>query len=258
MSTRDIERELTAALHRHAEAAMSRTNTHMEHERFQDGAGDRTRRDRRRWIAGAAVAAAVVAVAGFAVWSADPGDERSDSSPAGDPGQSAEALAVAQGYADAFAAGDVDRAASYLAPKTAWEEVRGEMRAEGATAWRREYFFEPCQAGFTSVTGTRFTCPFSYHVLRSEDLGLGPFGGDTWLSAFVEDGKVTSTQLVLDYGDNGQAELFEAILAWIEQNHPRKVELIEIPSAEATPAEERRANQLFDQYVAEYVDAQTQ
>ena len=36
MSTRAIERELVDVLHRHAEDAMTGTDTHTEHERFRE------------------------------------------------------------------------------------------------------------------------------------------------------------------------------------------------------------------------------
>lgn len=252
MNARDIERELTVVLHRHAEAAMNRTDTRAELDRLQIGVED-DRGDRRRWAVGVAVAAAVAAIAGAALWSADFGDDQS-ADPAGSPTQDAQQ--VAQDYAEAFAAGDVQQAASYLAPGTEWSEVRGEMGEQGA--WTYEVFLEPCQEDFTGPTGTRFTCPFTYHVLRSDDLGMEPFGGDSWISAFVEDGKVSSAQVNYDYGDNGQSEHLEAIWAYIEENHPREFRILDQNSEEATPAEERRAGRLFDRYVDEYVAEQTQ
>ncbi len=177
MRTREIERELTAVFHRHAEDAMSDTDTHTEHERLREhlemGSG---RTYRNRWVV--AVAAAAAVVAGIGVWAV--GDQGADKSlpPVGESEILSDAE-IAQGFLEAYAAGDVVRAAAYLAPGHEpypdWE-----MYVERNAVFGFAYRFEQCEALSKSVFGTPVRCPFDLHIAHSEALGEGPFTGNTF------------------------------------------------------------------------------
>lgn len=252
MNAREIERALTAVLHQDAEDAMKSTNTQQELQRFEADIEDRSARSRRGWAVGGIAAAGVAAVVGFALWSSESG-ERADSGPAGDPRQ--DAAEVAEGFVKAFAAGDVNQAASYLAPGPQWQEFRSEMREKGA--WRREYFFEPCQeTPGSSALGASFECTFAYDVLRSDELGLEPFGNNL-VTLTVQGDDITFARVFYDYTDNGQGDLFAAIGAWVQKNHPGDWAFMENTEG-YTKAEMRRWQQLWDQYSRDYVDAMTQ
>jgi hypothetical protein len=250
MSTRDVERQLSAVLHRHAETAMIQTDTHEQHQQLQAGAAARAHRDRRGRAVGGAVAAAAVAV-GVVWWSANLGEDQAQSGPAA-PASLHGAEEVAQRFVEAFAAGDERAAASYVAAgATPWKGWRNDMHQRGA--WAPAYFLQSCEEQFTSDAGTRVLCPFAYHILRSEELGLEPFGGSSVFNVLVAEDKVVSAAVFFDYEDSGQGELYEAILGWIEDNHQRA--WVFMNSEDHTPAQQRREDELFEQYTREYVEA---
>jgi hypothetical protein len=253
MSARETERELIVALHRHAEDAMNRTDTQEELLRFQADIERRSGRS-RRWAVGAAAAAGVAAVAGFALWSADLGD-RADSGPAGNSQTTEEE--VAQGFVEAFAAGDEDRVASYLPPGGQLGEMddwRATIRRD--EAWSREYFLGQCVETGTSPDVTTVYCPFDMHVLHSEQLGLGLDTGNRF-TVRVGDGRVLSMEGHTTSGNNIEDEVFSAIGEWVEQNHPGKWEFMSSPAAH-TPAEMQRWYRMWERYSQEYADAVTQ
>lgn len=250
MNTPQVERELIAILQRRAEDAMNMTDTQTELLELNAEIEGRNRRDRRRW-AGGGLAAAAAVVAGFALWSGDPGDQ--GTSPAGETDHEA-AVEVAESFLEAFAAGDEAGAESYVAAGvTPWEGWRNDLLDEGV--WRPDYILQPCEEMFTSGAGTRVNCPYEYHALRSEELGLEPFGNNVF-TILVADEKVVSADPGQNAFSNGQSDLFEAMSAWMQENHPQAWEFID--RDRHTPAEEKRAFRLWEQYSQEYVDAQTE
>lgn len=254
MTTPDIERELTAVLHRRAEAAMSRTDTHEELQEFHDrvearpgGAG------RRRVAAGAAVAAAVALVAGV-VWYADVTGGVDDQGPAQDTG-SAQTTdeRVAREFAGALVDGDVAGARSFLAEGATLPDGWG-RQSQRNEAWFADHDVKPCETMSTSDFGTSITCPFDYHNMRSEEMGLGPFGNNL-VSLVVNDGKVRSFRAAYNSDNNGDGELYRQIGAWVRENHPGEWRFLD--SQDVGPAERSRWIRLWQQRTQEYVDATT-
>jgi hypothetical protein len=252
MSTSQVERELAALLHRRAEDAMNSTDTQTELLEFNAGVESRSQRDRRRWAAGGALAAAAVLVAGFALW---PGDQAEDrSGPASTPDQQ-DAEQVADSFVEAYTAGDLETAGSYVAEGTTpWAGWRKDARETGVTQQQYAEIL-PCETVSSSDAGTRVACPFSYYLLRSEELGLEPFGGNEF-SVLVADGKVVSGNIYQDWFNNGQSDLFEELGAWVRKNHPGDWAAMNIDGG-GTAAEERRGFRLWEQRTQQYVEAQT-
>ena len=256
-NTRDVERELTAVLHRHAEDAMRRTNTLAEHRKLQSVVADQPQTDpRRRWVVGGVAAAAVAAaVVGVGVWSADPSEDPSSPPVAQAPDSTGAAdIAAAEGLAAAFANHDAAAAASHLALG------REEAWFESDAAWKRdaaysvEYLMKPCtETGSTSV-GTVFTCPYAMHVLGSREVGKGPFRHNI-LHVTVTDGKVTSADSTIPFETNGVQQHLESVRAWLVENHPKDVPFLMKEEQDVKPTEWPRWTQLWQQYTREYIAA---
>lgn len=249
MSARDFERELTVLLQRHAEDAMNRTSTHEEHERLQSGIEGRSRRNRRWALAGAA-AAGFAAVAGFAVWAADPGD-RDDSAPASDSQTPEEQLA--QGFTEALAAGDTDRIRSYPATIALDEWADQNLRLQNA--WSMRTIVHACAETSTSSAGTVVDCPYDEHAFHSEQMGIGPFTGNTY-TIRVMDGRIASVEATDADGTNGLDDLFLAIGRWVQVNHPGDWEFMQSPATR--PADQERWYRLWTEYSQEYADEMTE
>lgn len=237
---------------------MQRTDTTTELHRFVDVLGPTARGGRRRWAVSGAVAMAVAVAAvaiGFTLWPAGTGDDRGDGS-ASDPVSSQSAdEEVAQGFVDAYTAGDADQAASYLAPGVQpWDGWRFDVRRDAA--WGREYFVQPCRAVSSSSEGTTVGCAFAYHVLHSRELGLGPFT-DNAFEVVVADGKVARVSVSYSFSDNGQSQLYEAMGSWISEEHPGDWARMNSQEGVA-PADRSRWLSLWKRYSREYADAATQ
>ena len=95
MTEHDVERRLVAVLERHAEDAMSQTDTQTLHDVLMIGRQDDPGPGPRRLVATAVAAAAVAAAGVVVLWSAGSGRDASSPDPA-DAGQTVEAVAVAE------------------------------------------------------------------------------------------------------------------------------------------------------------------
>ena len=247
MSTREIELELADVLHRHAEDAMVNTDTRSEYERFDERVAGELPRRRRRLVAGALVASAATVAA--AVWAVDLG-----SSPGPGPAQPERTIAerVADEFFAAVAAGDTDLAASYVdRGEVRWSEWESHMRLNDA--WHVEYLPQPCEEMSTSAASTLVVCAFDYHAQGSDELGFGPFGMNA-LSLRISDQQVVHAEASYNADNNGQAELFKAIGAWVRENHPGDWKFME--TAGQTPPVSDRWYRLWERRIDEYVAEQ--
>jgi hypothetical protein len=255
----EVERELHAVLHRHAEDAMKDTDTMVEHQKFKWVVADQTRTDhRRRWVLGG-VAAAVAAVAiGIVVSFSDPAEAPSSPPVAQAPDQSRTAdLSGAEGFAATFVAHDADAAASYLAPGTdePWPDWRAEWKRNAA--YGIEYLMQPCTETVSTSDATIFNCPYALHFLGSREVGNGPFR-DNLLQVTVTDGKVTRADSTIPFETNGVQQHLESVDAWILENHPKNAPFLRQEEQQVRPVEWPRWTRLWQQYTQEYVAATNQ
>jgi hypothetical protein len=252
-----VERELSAVLHQHAEDAMKRTDTLVEHQKFEWIVADQQRTDhRRRWVGGG-VAAAVAAVAiGVAVSSSD---MEEDPSPpiAQTPNQTEPAdLAAAEGFAAAFVDHDADAVGPYLASGTQEPWLGWEAAWKRDAAYGVKYQMEPCARAYNITDSTVvFTCPYAMHLLGSDEVGKGPFP-DNVLSVTVADGKVRWADDTKPWETNGIGKHLDAVHTWVADHHPQNYKhLLGKEEQDVTPAEWPRWTRLWKQYTQEYVTA---
>jgi hypothetical protein len=254
MSTRNVEHELTTLLHRHAEDAMDSTDTRTERERFREslevGVGGS---GRNRWAAGAA--AAVAAVAAVGVWAAGNLGDDGDVPPAGQPTGVSSDVEIAQGFVDAYGDGDVVRAATYLAPgKEPFPDW--EFYVERNVAWDATFLFERCEAKTETPIGTAVLCPFDLHVLHSDELGGGPFTGNTF-TVYVQDGAVTQADDQMPFATNSMGAYFDAVWGWVEQNYPADTEFLFLDEPDVPEAQRSRWLRMWEHHLDAYLEAKT-
>lgn len=253
MSTREIERELVDVLHRHAEDAMTGTDTHTEHERFREQieiGPDNT--PRNRWTVGVAAAAAVMA--GIGVWAL--GDKGSENgAPPAAPSEVLSDAEIAQGFVEAYGDGDVVRAATYLAPGREpypdWE-----MYVERDVVWGMTFLFEPCEAKTETPFGTAVLCPFDIHTAHSEAMGAGPFTGNSF-TVYVKHGAVVQADYQMPYATNGQATYVEGVWAWVAHNYPQDWDFLSLDEPDVPKAQWSRWLRMWDDALDAYHEAET-
>ena len=234
---------------------MKRTNTQEELKTFRTGVDRDTRRP-RRILAGVAVmvaAAAVIAavVAGRYLASDQPGTTG--------PAQAPAAVDVATAFTGAWNSYDRGEIATYLATDSAldlyehnWRRVNRWHEAVGY-----KVLLDSCTEDATTSAGTTLTCTYDYNSLHSEDLGRGPYSGNTCYFTILN-GKIVSAEDEFEYTTNHySAQMWEPFAAWVARTHPKAV-----PVMYSSPAQD--GYRLTDESIAlwkkhslEYVDAKS-
>lgn len=134
---------------------------------------------------------------------------------------------VAAAFVEAYGSVDADRVATHLTPDAVngyWggmERLRVELRFWEAVGFRQ--LLDVCEETSTTLSGTIVRCNFSYHAIRSDELGLGPYTG-SWWNLTVQDGKIVAVSDHFEYDGNGfSSEMWEPFAAWVAATYPEDV-----------------------------------
>ena len=124
----------------------------------------------------------------------------------------------------------VDRVFGYLAddalvtePFGSPEELRWSLAWERATAWRE--MIDPCGQTGSDAAGTIIECPFTFHGIRSDEVGLGPFDGNNWRFR-VRDGKITDAQWNFNTDTGFSSQRWETFERWVSTTYPDDAAII--------------------------------
>lgn len=133
------------------------------------------------------------------------------------------AEAIATGFVEAFGAFDAERAAGYLAPGA---EIPEGLRAEElpllisffqAQGFRQ--MLDPCEVTSTAASGTWVLCPYDFHAIRSDVIGLGPFHGSYWFIT-VRDGAVVRAIQEWEI-EEFSPQMWKPFAEWVYTTYPR-------------------------------------
>jgi hypothetical protein len=118
----------------------------------------------------------------------------------------------------------VARVFSYLAddalvtePFGSPQELRWSLAWERATAWRE--MIEACVQTGSDAAGTIIECPFTFHGIRSEEIGSGPFSGNNWRFR-VRDEKITDAQWNFNIDTGFSSQRWEPFERWVSTTYP--------------------------------------
>lgn len=259
MNTTELERRLGVVLQQHAEDAMKHTDTHAQLQTLQDDVEREAQRRRRLgWGAGAlAAAAAVVAVVVVATSVGDDEPETAAEPPA------PASTDVAAGFLAAYAAYDLDQAATYLADDATvlvWsspQDIDGmRQEAEFSQAVGFRLLPGPCNPEEGSGATATVDCPFDFHALGSDELGRGPFSSN-WFTFTIRDGEIVTAEVSLPYMTNGfSSQAWEPFAAWVTEKHPKDAAVMYADwPGRSMQSMTDRANELWQQNTRAYVDA---
>ncbi|HUP15778.1 MAG TPA: hypothetical protein VM848_06990 [Acidimicrobiia bacterium] len=171
---------------------------------------------------------------------------------AGDP------IDVATAFVEAFGAFDSGKAASYLAADANLggfgedgEGMMADMRWREASGFK--LLLDSCVATTTEPSGTSVRCAYDYHGIRSDEIGLGPYGG-SWFDIRVQDGKIVSVSDNIQFMSNGfSSEMWEPFTRWITETYPENVAIMYDASKIMNQFTEASAT-LWEQRSREYVE----
>jgi hypothetical protein len=254
MDTQQVERDVVAVLHRRAEDAMSHANTQEALQTFQSVAADQPPKSRRLLVVAGVAAAVVALVVGLVLWPSDPLAD--DVLPAVETPDltSASELAVAEDVAAAFVAHDLNLLTPHLDPDVSPSLASWAREFMRDKAWNVELRMEPCVVRESPYYMHAVQCPFSTHLLGSEEVGRGPFF-DNQLSVLLKDGKVLSAETDYGWEANGIQPHYDAVMAWVEKNNPQDAEFLLTDEQAVEPNDWPRWSRLWHRSIADYIAA---
>ena len=208
----------------------------------------------RRWLTGAAAAIAVVAA--LVTVSVVIGDDDGTDEPAA---VAASPIHLADSFLAAWADFDADEATSYLSPEAiaasgGLDDVRNELRWREAMGW--QWLFEGCEEVAAGTARTILRCPFSYHAVRSDELGFPPFEGSSYRIVVGPEGQITSFTENIEFERNRfSVEVFEPFQEWVSTNHPDDVDVMYTDATGSEFGDTDESIALWETRTREYVEA---
>jgi hypothetical protein len=161
---------------------------------------------------------------------AAPRDQQPTASPV-DPA----AEEVARNFLQAYGDFEADQAISYLADDADITELITSVGAQGVEGTLKEFrlliahlegigykqMLDPCEEQGSSASGTLLRCTFDFHLLRSDEIGRGPFSGSAFLLT-VHDGKIVRASSSFGIQDFSP-QMWEPFARWVSKTHPEDV-----------------------------------
>jgi hypothetical protein len=189
-------------------------------------------------------------------------DNATATAPAGAPETTA--LEVATGFVDAYGAFDVEQAITYLAADADIAPLIGSMGTPGVQGTLEEFrlFISLLEAqGYQQMLDSceeqaaAVRCTFDFHLIRSDEVGLGPFSG-SYFDLTVRDGQIARASK--QWGTEEFSPLmWEPFASWVSTAYPEDAPVM---YAEGNFSAARLSNEsirLWEQLSREYVAVET-
>jgi hypothetical protein len=214
---------------------------------------------RNRKVGAIAVVAVIAIVAGALIArsvggsSTQPGARPSPSATPFDP----TVTTVANGFVQAFGDFDANGVLRYLADDAVIQlEATSPEELPLLISFWKAMGYEQILDGACAVTGshaagTVVRCPFDFHAIRSDEIGLGPYSGSYW-DLTVRDGEIVIVSEHLEI-ETFSGEMWEPFATWVSENHPEDGAVMfngNYTNFELT----KRSIRLWEKRTREYVD----
>jgi hypothetical protein len=215
------------------------------------------RRGVGKWGRALAVVAAIGLIA-VACSSGTPDKQRATASADQPPTVSAadrKAEEVATRFVKAFGAFDGERAITYLADNAYLEmDANTPEEVPVFTSFLEgmgynQILVDPCRVTGSSVSGTAVRCPFDWHAIRSDEIGLGPYPGSWDLT--VRDGEIASVSLHWDI-EKFSPQMWEPFRAWVSKNYPKDFAVMYVDGG-SNFSLTKESTRLWERHTREYV-----
>lgn len=180
--------------------------------------------------------------------------------------EEASAEEVATSFLAAYGDFDAERAIDYLADDADISQLIASVGASGAEGTLTEFRLlvslleaqgyrqlrDSCEELGNSAAGTRLRCSFDFHILRSDEIGRGPFGG-SYLDLTVRDGEIVRASKHWALGEFSP-QLWEPFAAWVSRMHPRDVSLMYRDGTYSGTRLTEESIRLWERHTRGYVD----
>lgn len=218
-----------------------------------------TRRPSRWPMIAAAAAVVAIVVVGLVVATRD--DDPNEQIPAATtvaPDSVTAAEEVARRFLDAYVAYDANRAMTYLTDDAIAEafESPETMRLELNLYEAQPYTVTilDCEQHDETAAGIIVRCPYEFHFIRSDEIGVGPFGDNYW-DLTVRDGKIVMAVDNLPFMTNGMnTEIWTPFANWVSAEYPEDAAVMFTDGLSSAVYSEESA-QLWAQRAQDFVQA---
>jgi hypothetical protein len=243
--------------------------TTKQMEPDQDAWNQQERRQRRtarnRKVGALAVAGVILLAMIAAILAIRPGKD--GTIPADEPTLTPTdaAVEIAMGFLQATNAYDADRAFTYLADNA---DLTGFIGAGGAfapgapegfrlqIAWDKatghQEIVDACEATTTSGTTVHVLCTYAWNGLRSDEIGLGPYGGAS-VDLIVRDGKIVGTGQGSFTVKEFSPQVWEPFAAWVSTTYPKDAAVMYDGASLSNYELTEESIRLWEKHTKEYV-----
>jgi hypothetical protein len=184
---------------------------------------------RNRKIGAFAATAAIGLAAIVLVLVTRPGE---DTTTPANPVEATAAEEVAYEFVEAYGAFDAEQAITYLADDADISELMTSVGAQGVEGTLEEFrllislmeaqdyeqMLGSCEATGSYSSGTLVRCAFDFHLIRSDEIGRGPFS-DSGFDLTVRDGEIVGASMHFEVG-KFSPQMWEPFAGWVSTAYP--------------------------------------
>jgi hypothetical protein len=175
---------------------------------------------------------------------------------ASEEASNAAAEEIAARFLEAFGAFDVNQATTYLADDAviasmgANDDPRLLISYLEATGYRQ--ILDPCEVGDTTASGTTVRCAFTFHALRSGEIGLGPYTGGAF-DLVVRDGEIVRVSQGWEI-EEFSPQVWEPFAEWVSTTYPEDAAVMYVDASLSGVRLTEEAIRLWGRRTREYVE----
>jgi hypothetical protein len=206
--------------------------------------------------------AAVVALAGVALTLILATGAQEEATPADEQ----EPVMVGSSFVRAFGAFDAERARSYLAQDADISELVSSVGAGDVKGSREEFrlhislleangyrqILDSCDETGSSGSGTTVLCWFDFHLLRSDQLGLGPYS-DSYFELTVRDGEIARAAQHWEISDFSP-QMWEPFANWVSSAYPKDAAVMYTDESHSGARLSEKSVRLWELRTEDYAD----
>jgi hypothetical protein len=173
---------------------------------------------------------------------------------------------VATSFIEAYGAFDAERAISYLADDADISGMIGSVgAAPGVEGTLKEFrllishleaigykqMLDPCEEQGSSASGTLLRCTFDFHLLRSDEIGRGPFSGSSFLLT-AHEGEVVRASVSFGIQEFSP-QMWEPFASWVSETYPEDAEVMYEDDSHSSVRLTEESIQLWERHSKGYV-----
>ena len=175
---------------------------------------------------------------------------------------------IVRGFFEAYSAFDAEQAITYLSNDADIEQLISSVGVEGVKGTSDEFrlllswleangykqTLYPCETVASSAKGTTLRCKFDFHIIRSDEIGLGPFSGSHFLIA-IRNGEISRISTYWEL-EEFSPQMWEPFAKWMFSTYASDAEVMYVNYGSGARLSEESIR-LWELHSQEYVNVAT-